>query len=227
MQEQLKNRLRELKAEFEAGQSKLAEVEGQANNLRTTMLRISGAIQVLEEELAKASGAAPGAEAGQSVSTFGGPLKPRGANAHLVIDRDGTVFQCRPFNRTCGHAGVSRWRDPRTKKLYTGCNDFSIGIENANAGDEERVAQKNSKLPLVQAKHRNGGPEQKWEAYPPEQLASVFRVVSLLMDRYKSVDITGHECIAPERKNDPGPAFPMEELRKANGLGGLPEVCRK
>jgi hypothetical protein len=48
--------LRELKAEFEAGQSKLAEVEGQANNLRTTMLRISGAIQVLEEELAKASG---------------------------------------------------------------------------------------------------------------------------------------------------------------------------
>jgi hypothetical protein len=24
-------------------------------------------------------------------------------------------------------------RDPRTKKLYTGCNDFSIGIEIANA----------------------------------------------------------------------------------------------
>jgi N-acetyl-anhydromuramyl-L-alanine amidase AmpD len=151
----------------------------------------------------------------------------KGANAHLVIDRDGTVFQCRPFNRTCGHAGVSRWRDPRTKKLHTGCNDFSIGIEIANAGDEEGVAKKNSKMPLVQAKHRNGGPEKKWEAYPPEQLASVFRVVSLLMARYKLDDITGHECIAPERKNDPGPAFPMEELRKANGLVGLPEVCRK
>ena len=59
MQEQLTNRLKELKAEFEAGQKKLAEIEGQANDLRTTMLRISGAIQVLEEELAKASGAAP------------------------------------------------------------------------------------------------------------------------------------------------------------------------
>ena len=57
MQEQLTNRLKELKAEFEAGQKKLAEIEGQANDLRTTMLRISGAIQVLEEELA--SGAAP------------------------------------------------------------------------------------------------------------------------------------------------------------------------
>jgi N-acetyl-anhydromuramyl-L-alanine amidase AmpD len=151
----------------------------------------------------------------------------KGANAHLVIDRDGTVFQCRPFNRTCGHAGASRWRDPRNKKLYAGCNGFSIGIEIANAGDEEGVARKNSKLPLVRAKHRNGGPEKKWEAYPPEQLASVFRVVSLLMARYKLTDITGHDCIAPERKNDPGPAFPMEELRKANGLAGLPEVCRK
>ena len=63
MQEQLTNRLKELKAEFEAGQKKLAEVEGQANDLRTTMLRISGAIQVLEEELAKANGATPEADA--------------------------------------------------------------------------------------------------------------------------------------------------------------------
>jgi predicted nuclease with TOPRIM domain len=59
MQEQLTNRLQELKAEFEAGQKKLAEIEGQANDLRTTMLRISGAIQVLEEELTKASAATP------------------------------------------------------------------------------------------------------------------------------------------------------------------------
>jgi len=59
MQEQLTNRLRELKAEYEAGQTKLAEVESQANSLRSTMLRISGAIQVLEEELAKANGSAP------------------------------------------------------------------------------------------------------------------------------------------------------------------------
>jgi predicted nuclease with TOPRIM domain len=64
MQEQLTNRLRELKAEFEAGQTKLAEVESQANQVRTTMLRISGAIQVLEEELAKASGATPSADKG-------------------------------------------------------------------------------------------------------------------------------------------------------------------
>ena len=60
MQEQLTNRLQELRAEFEAGQKKLADLEGQASNLRTMLLRISGAIQVLEEELAKANGADAG-----------------------------------------------------------------------------------------------------------------------------------------------------------------------
>ncbi|HMV49835.1 MAG TPA: hypothetical protein PLD20_07365 [Blastocatellia bacterium] len=54
MQEQLRNRLAELKAEFEKGQQQLQDLETQATGLRQTLLRISGAIQVLEEELAKA-----------------------------------------------------------------------------------------------------------------------------------------------------------------------------
>ena len=51
MKEQLQTRLAALKAEFESGQERLAEVENQAVQLRQTLLRISGAIQVLEEEL--------------------------------------------------------------------------------------------------------------------------------------------------------------------------------
>jgi predicted nuclease with TOPRIM domain len=61
MREQLENRLAELKAEFETGQQRLAEVENQAAQLRQTLLRISGAIQVLEEALEFRDGAA-GAE---------------------------------------------------------------------------------------------------------------------------------------------------------------------
>lgn len=49
LQTQLTARLQELKSEFEAGQKKLAELEAQSNNLRTLLLRLSGAIQVLEE----------------------------------------------------------------------------------------------------------------------------------------------------------------------------------
>jgi hypothetical protein len=51
MKQKLTQRLQELKAEFEAGQKMLAELEAKQANVRETMLRISGAIQVLEEEL--------------------------------------------------------------------------------------------------------------------------------------------------------------------------------
>jgi predicted nuclease with TOPRIM domain len=54
MKEQIKERIEQLKAEYESGQKMLADLEIQESNLRSTMLRIIGAIQVLEELLAKA-----------------------------------------------------------------------------------------------------------------------------------------------------------------------------
>jgi len=53
MQEQIQARLAELRKEFETGQTRLQELERQQAILRETMLRISGAIQVLEEVLAE------------------------------------------------------------------------------------------------------------------------------------------------------------------------------
>jgi predicted nuclease with TOPRIM domain len=53
MKEQLEERLKELKAEYETGQARLRELEAEANYVRETMLRISGAIQVMEEILGK------------------------------------------------------------------------------------------------------------------------------------------------------------------------------
>ena len=54
MRELLQIRLESLKSEFQLGQHKLAEQERQSTILRNNLLRISGAIQVLEEELLKA-----------------------------------------------------------------------------------------------------------------------------------------------------------------------------
>jgi chromosome segregation ATPase len=54
MREQIERRLEELRHEYEAGTKLLSELETKQANVRATLTRISGAIQVLEEELAKA-----------------------------------------------------------------------------------------------------------------------------------------------------------------------------
>jgi predicted nuclease with TOPRIM domain len=51
MQQQIQSRIAVLKSEFETGQEKLRELELQQSRIRETLLRISGAIQVLEEML--------------------------------------------------------------------------------------------------------------------------------------------------------------------------------
>lgn len=53
MKEILEGRLNALKTEFEAGQKMMVELEEKRVNLERTMLRISGAIQVVEELLDK------------------------------------------------------------------------------------------------------------------------------------------------------------------------------
>jgi len=53
MREQVEERLKTLKTEFKAGQDMLTELDARQSNLKITMTRISGAIQVLEELLSQ------------------------------------------------------------------------------------------------------------------------------------------------------------------------------
>lgn len=60
IESKLRQRLAELRAEYDKGQQALQDLESQAANLRATLLRISGAVQVLQESLgeeAQGSGA--------------------------------------------------------------------------------------------------------------------------------------------------------------------------
>ena len=171
-----------------------------------------------------------GRSAQNSIEFWKSP-EAKGAGAHIIIDRDGTIFQCRRFDRTAGHAGVSRWKDP-TDGVRSGCNAFSIGIELANAGDsvsgslDAPMAFGDTRCEAIRAKHKNGGRVSLWEKYPQAQLDACFALAKALVDRYNLDDVVGHEDIAPERKNDPGPAFPMQELRESVGFQGLPKVNR-
>lgn len=154
-------------------------------------------------------------------------MRERGLSVHLVIDRDGTIYQCRRFGVRCSHAGRSRWVDPKTGVEYGSANTYAIGIELANAGSDPGViawAKRTVGASTIMARHRNDGHEREWETFPEPQLKSLFEVSKLLKSTYNLDDITGHDCIAPERKDDPGPAFPMEKLRRFCGFTGLPTV---
>jgi N-acetylmuramoyl-L-alanine amidase len=139
-----------------------------------------------------------------------------GVCAHFVIERDGEIIQCRPCNRTAGHAGSSKWKDPKTGVLYHGLNSCSIGIELANGGHS--YPERFSDLKPTIAAHKHGGVTREWETYPAAQLAACADLSQVLVARYNLDDLVGHEDIAPSRKTDPGPAFPMADFRESCGF---------
>ena len=142
--------------------------------------------------------------------------KNANASAHLVIGNDGSITQMAPFNVVTWHAGKSQWAG------INGLNAHSIGIELANAGQLElqggnwvsRLDKKIIPADMVKvAKHKNGGPETGWQVYSEIQLEVAQEIANLLVAHYKLKDVLGHEDIAPGRKTDPGPAFPMTSFR--------------
>ena len=58
MKKQLEARLEALKTEFESGKNVLADLDKKSREVETTLMRISGAIQVIEELLEHENGAA-------------------------------------------------------------------------------------------------------------------------------------------------------------------------
>ncbi len=139
------------------------------------------------------------------------------ASAHLVIGRDGEVVQLVAFNKKAWHAGRSEWNGRR------GVNGFSIGIELDNAGRLEGSEGRWSSWQgvgiddeeVTVRPHAFDGVIRGWHTYSTEQLMTAASIASLLVSKYGLRDVIGHEDIAPGRKSDPGPGFPLASFRSA------------
>ncbi len=66
MESRLRQRLDELRSEYDNGRKTLDDLEGQAANVRATLLRIAGAIQVIEEVLGESQAAGESAQPPQA-----------------------------------------------------------------------------------------------------------------------------------------------------------------
>lgn len=154
-----------------------------------------------------------GRSAESSVSWFKDPAAK--ASAHLVIDREGKITQMIEFGKKAWHAGKSRWAD------RSGLNDFSIGIELDNPGRLSKVndrfyswfEKEYPKDVVVEGKHKHEKNVSYWHNFTEKQIDACFKVCKLLMENYNIKEVLGHDDVSPYRKNDPGPAFPMESFR--------------
>lgn len=154
-----------------------------------------------------------GSSAGSSIDWL--TRKAARASAHLVIGRDGTITQLVPFNRVAWHAGVSEWEG------LQGMNQHAIGIELDNAGRLERKGRRwcawfgtaYSDDEVMVAAHKHEQEPVGWHLYTPAQLEATLLVGQALVEKYGLKGVAGHDDIAPGRKSDPGPAFPMANIR--------------
>ena len=108
-------------------------------------------------------------------------------SAHYIIDEKGQILQLVPDEKCAWHAGKSAWHE------LLSLNKHSIGIELCS-------------LSLGQNR------------YSKKQISALIELLRTLCEKHKILpqNILGHSDVAPNRKPDPGKAFPWKELAQHN-----------
>lgn len=160
-----------------------------------------------------------GASGESSALHFSRPAS--GVSAHVVIDRDGAIIQCVPFNRQAWHAGSSEYGG-RIR-----LNEWTVGVELANWGQVERLedgSYQSWAKHTVDPAHVVRIGNTYWEWFPSEQVCSAYCVCKAITTWAREIgpgirDVVGHSwvCVPSGRKPDPGPAFDMVAFRKLLG----------
>jgi N-acetylmuramoyl-L-alanine amidase len=156
-----------------------------------------------------------GVNMNSTINWFRSPVS--GVSAHLLVGRDGRVVQFVPFHQLAFHCGTSTWEGD------TSLNQFAIGIEVDNAGylvrRNGRFFKRKDELPenrVTARRHWREQGDRSWEKFPDRQIQVVVDIVKALKDKYPSIqEVVGHDMINLINRTDPGPLYPLGELRKA------------
>ncbi len=122
-------------------------------------------------------------------------------SSHYLITNDAQprVYQLVDETRRAWHAGQSEWRG------RTWLNASSIGIELVHEPFEPGTENQ---------------PTPAWRPWPQAQIDTLIPLLKDIVMRHDvaAENIVAHSDVAPQRKQDPGPAFPWRQLAEA-GLG--------
>lgn len=113
------------------------------------------------------------------------------------------IWQLVPEQQLAWHAGISFWRGA------TRINDTSIGIELENRGWQKVAGVK------------------RFAPFEAEQIAALIPLAKDIIHSYNILpqNVVAHSDIAPQRKDDPGPLFPWQQLAE-QGIGAWPDPAR-
>lgn len=121
---------------------------------------------------------------------------------YLIGGAPPTIYRLVDENRRAWHAGDSQWQG------RTWLNGTTIGIELVNQGFTD-------------------GPDGRhWQPFAPAQIEALIVLLKDIMQRHQLPpgSILAHSDIAPQRKVDPGPLFPWQQLAEA-GLVPWPDAA--
>ena len=166
-------------------------------------------------------------------------------SAHLYLFRSGHIVQTVPFASRAFHAGekMSKGYWPSGTPQPTNVNQFTIGIENCNAGWLIRkgkkfylpkrsggsyVAGKLYRGPQPEEAEDHEGVARWWEPYSDKLVEANIAVLKQIVDQYPAITREGigfHSDVSPHRKRDPGPLWPHEYvLYEVFGTGDVVPV---
>ncbi len=158
--------------------------------------------------------------AGGSASSSMDHLRETNLRYHLVIDRDGDVYQMVSLNERVLHAGRADWLGYSPNEAHIAVAIASWGKLQKSEGIYRSWAD--VVIPPSHVNHRSiPSKGEYWEKSSTEQETALLNVLVWLAENCMiSPDhICGHEEAAPKRKLDPGGSlsYTMSEIRNIVG----------
>lgn len=146
-------------------------------------------------------------------------LKGAGLGYHIIIDRDGTVYQTCYLSQSVDHAGKALWNGRSPNRHHIAVAVVSWGA--VNFKDGKYTAWTGMPLPKAEVQRREGnlGPgEYHWHVCTRAQEDALFAFLRWAVSKgIKPEDVCGHDeaAIPKGRKADPGGVISksMKEIR--------------
>ncbi len=136
--------------------------------------------------------------------------------AHVLINRDGLVSQFIPFNEKADQPLDGSWdgmKDLASRSVIVMFENYGRLEKNG----DHFIASCGSKVDtsdVFTGIHQNEESLSYWQKFTESQVLVAEKIIRCLTSTYQVKYILGYEEVSPGLQTDPGPAFPLEIMRR-------------